>query len=67
MSSAVKSQFPVPLLLTPQKSADLLGIGRTRLLQLAKEGKIKVRRDGNRRYFITASLLQYVASLEERA
>ena len=67
MSPVRNQTLPVPVLLTPQKTADLIGIGRTRLLALAREGKVKVRRDGDRRYFVTASVLAYIGTMDDRA
>jgi hypothetical protein len=64
--SAVKSQsFPVPVFLTPQKAADFIGIGRTRLLALLKAGKVKAKLDNGRRYFVTASLVAHIATLQD--
>jgi hypothetical protein len=59
----------VPVLMSPRAAEDFLGIGRTRLLKLAREGKLQVRRDvdNGRRYFVTESLIEYVRTMEERA
>jgi predicted site-specific integrase-resolvase len=64
--SAVRTQtLPVPLLLTPQKAADFVGIGRTSLLALLKAGKVKAKLDNGRRYFVTASLVAHIATLQD--
>lgn len=64
--SAVRTQsFPVPILLTPQKAADLLGVGRTSLLALLKAKKLKAKKIGDRYYFVTASLVEYEAGLPD--
>ena len=63
---AVKIQsFPVPMLLTPQKAADHLGIGRTRLRALLKAKQVRAKLIEGRRYFITASLLEYLTTLAD--
>lgn len=51
------------LLLSPQRAADFLGIGRTKLLGLAKAKRIKTRRMDDRTYFVRASLVEYAESL----
>ena len=55
----------MPALLTPQKAADFLGIGRTKLLALARAGRIKAKRLDGRLYFLTASLQQFLAGLDD--
>jgi hypothetical protein len=52
-------------LLTPQKAADFIGIGRTRLLALLKAKRVRAKLENGRHYFLTASLLAYVATLED--
>jgi len=54
-----------PLTLSPQKAADYLGVGRTKLLALAKAGRIKTKRLDGRLYFTTASLRAFLASLPD--
>lgn len=54
------------LLLSPQRAADFLGIGRTKLLALAKAKKIKAVREDERTYFVRASLVAYQESLPPR-
>jgi hypothetical protein len=49
-----------PLSLTPQKAADFLGVGRTKLLALARAGKIKAKDIDGRYYFVTASLQKFL-------
>ena len=64
--SPVRTQtLPVPLYLTPQKASDFVGIGRTRLLALLKARKVKAKLDKGRRYFDTASLIEYLATLAD--
>ena len=50
-------------LLSPQKAADYLGIGRTKLLTLAKAKRIETKRLDGRTYFVVASLDQFLKSL----
>jgi hypothetical protein len=50
------------LLLTPQKTCDYLGIGRTKLLALGRAGRIKAKEIDGRYYFITASLQKFLDS-----
>ncbi|HEY5066327.1 MAG TPA: helix-turn-helix domain-containing protein [Xanthobacteraceae bacterium] len=52
-------------LLTPQKAADFLGIGRTKLLALAKAGRLKAKRLDGRIYFVVASLQRFLDSLAD--
>ena len=54
------------LLLSPQRAADYLGIGRTKLLALAKAKRIEAVREGERSYFVRASLIAYQKSLLPR-
>jgi hypothetical protein len=54
------------LLLSPQRAADFLGIGRTKLLALAKARRVKAVREGERTYFVRASLVEYQDSLPPR-
>ena len=64
--SAVRTQsLPVPLLLTPQKAADFIGIGRTSLLALLKARRVRAKLIDGRRYFLTASLVEYLATLAD--
>jgi hypothetical protein len=64
--TAVKTQtIPVPLLLTAQKAADLIGFERSTLRALLKAGKIKAKVRDGRRYFFTHTLLAYIASLPD--
>ena len=64
--SAVRTQtFPVPLLLTPQKAADFVGIGRTSLLALLKAKRVRAKLIDGRRYFLTASLVAHIATLQD--
>jgi hypothetical protein len=64
--SKVKTQtIPVPVLLTAQKAADFIGFERSTLRKLLKAGKIKARLDNGRRYFVTASLVEYIESLPD--
>ncbi len=46
----------MPALLPPQKAADFLGIGRTKLLALWRAGRLKAKRLDGRTYFVVASL-----------
>ena len=48
-----------------QKAADFIGIGRTRLLALLKERRVKAKVDKGRRYFVTASLVEYLTTLAD--
>lgn len=59
--------FPVPILLSPQRAADMLGIGRTSLLTLLREKKIKAKVFKGRHYFTTVSLLEYLKTLADAA
>jgi hypothetical protein len=52
-----------PLLLTPQKAQDFLGIGRTKLLALAAAKRIKAKEPDGRYYFVTAALQKFSDSL----
>jgi hypothetical protein len=61
----VEKLAAVPALLTPQKAADFIGIGRTRLLALLKAKRVRAKLENGRHYFLTASLLAYVATLED--
>ena len=64
--SAVKIQsLPVPVLLTPQKAADFIGFERSTLRKLLKAKKIEAKLKDGRRYFLTASLVRYVATLAD--
>lgn len=54
------------LLLSPSRAADYLGIGRTKLLGLAKAKKIKTKRIDDRTFFVRASLVEYAESLTDR-
>jgi hypothetical protein len=54
------------LLLSPSRAADFLGIGRTKLLALAKARRVKAVREGERIYFVRASLIEYQESLPPR-
>jgi len=67
MSVAVRTEklAVIPALLTPQKAADFIGIGRTRLLALLKAKRVRAKLENGRRYFVTASLLEYVATLAD--
>jgi len=73
MSSAVKfasfpgvpQPFPIPTLLTAQKAADFIGFERSTLRKLLRAGKIKAKFKDGRRYFVTLSLVEYVATLAD--
>ena len=54
-----------PLLLSPQKAADFLGVGRTKLLALASAGRIKAKEVDGRYYFVAASLQKFSDSLPD--
>ncbi len=64
MSAVRIESIPTPILLSPQRAEDFLGIGRTKLIALAKARKIESVRSGRHRYFTHASLLKYVAGME---
>jgi excisionase family DNA binding protein len=55
----------MPALLTPQKAADYLGIGRTKLLALAAAKRIKAKELDGRYYFLVASLQKFLDSLPD--
>jgi hypothetical protein len=61
----VEKLAAVPALLTPQKAADFIGIGRTRLLALLKAKRVRAKLIEGRRYFLTASLMEYLATLQD--
>jgi excisionase family DNA binding protein len=52
-----------PLTLSPKKAAAYLGIGRTKLLELIKAGRIEARKLDGRIRVTTASLDAFHASL----
>ncbi len=54
---------PKPLTLSPKKAAAYLGIGRTKLLELIKAGRIEARKLDGRIRVTTASLDAFHASL----
>jgi hypothetical protein len=64
MSSRPKAP-PSPLTLTPQKAEDFLGVGRTKLLALARAGRIKAKELDGRYYFLTASLQKFLDALPD--
>jgi len=55
----------IPVFQTPQQAAEFLGVARSHLRKLHKAGKIRAKREGDRRRFVTASLLAYAESLPD--
>jgi hypothetical protein len=62
---AVAMRTTSPLLLTPQKAQDRIGVGRTKLLALGRAGRIKTKELDGRYYFVTASLDKFAESLPD--
>jgi hypothetical protein len=48
--------------MSPAKAAAFLGVGRTKLLALARAGRIKTKELDGRYYFVTASLQRFLDS-----
>jgi excisionase family DNA binding protein len=57
------SESPV-VLLTPEQAADALGIGRWKLYDLLRQGRLRSIRIGSCRRISTAALLEFVTELE---
>ncbi|GAA3077309.1 helix-turn-helix domain-containing protein [Streptosporangium carneum] len=54
-----------PVLLRPEKAAELLGIGRTTVYALMRSGALRSVRVGTLRRIPSAALAEFVAHLEE--
>ncbi|MBG0827630.1 helix-turn-helix domain-containing protein [Planomonospora sp. ID67723] len=54
-----------PLLLRPEKAAELLGIGRTKVYALMRSGALRSVRVGGLRRIPRAALIEFVTHLEE--
>ena len=52
----------LPLAVSPDAAADLIGIGRTKLYELLDVGRIPSIKVGRRRLIATAALEQFLAS-----
>ncbi|MEK6206944.1 MAG: helix-turn-helix domain-containing protein [Chloroflexota bacterium] len=64
---AVRQREPprvAPLLLKPEEAADALGIGRTRVYQLMREGELRSLKIGKSRRIPVAALEAFVGQLE---
>jgi excisionase family DNA binding protein len=57
------SDTTIPLTLSPKKAAARLGVGRTKLLELVKAGRIEARKLDGRIRITTASVDAFHASL----
>jgi excisionase family DNA binding protein len=57
------SESPV-VLLTPEQAAEALGIGRWKLYDLLRQGRLRSIRIGSCRRISTAALLEFVTELE---
>ena len=53
--------------LTVEEAADVSSIGRTRLYQAIKEGRLKARKDGRRTVIVVDDLKVFLLSLPEAA
>lgn len=48
-----------PLLVSPEKTAQLLGLGRTKVFELIASGRLASKREGTRRLVSVASIHAY--------
>jgi excisionase family DNA binding protein len=55
------------LLLTPEEAANALGIGRSKVYQLMRDGKVRSLRIGTCRRIPATALSELVAGLEDEA
>jgi len=55
------------LLLTPEEAANALGIGRSKVYQLMRDGKVRSLRIGTCRRIPAAALPELIAGLEDEA
>ncbi len=62
--SATNADSNVVVLLTPEQAADALGIGRWKLYDLLRRGKLRSLRIGSCRRISTAARAEFVARLE---
>ena len=56
-----------PILLTPTEAATALGIGRSKLYELLREGRLRSIRIGTCRRVPSAALDEFVVAASERA
>ncbi len=55
------------LLYRPKEAAQLLGIGRDKLYDLMRSGRLRSVKDGRARFITANALTEYVAMLEAEA
>jgi len=55
------------LLLTPEEAANALGIGRSKIYQLLRDGKVRSLRIGTCRRIPAAALPELIADMEDEA
>ena len=55
------------LLYRPKEAAQLLGIGRDKLYDLMRSGRLHAVKDGRARFITASALAEYVAMLEAEA
>lgn len=55
---------PTVVLLTPEQAAEALGIGRWKLYDLLRQGRLRSLRIGSCRRISTAALAEFVSELE---
>jgi excisionase family DNA binding protein len=55
------------LLYRPKEAAQMLGIGRDKLYDLMRSGRLRSVKDGRARFITTKALTEYVAMLEAEA
>lgn len=59
-----RREAPAVVLLTPEEAAEALGIGRWKLYDLLREGRLRSVRIGSCRRISATALAEFVAALE---
>ncbi len=67
MASPPSSLVPVTLLLTPEKAAGALRVGRSKVYELMRSGALRSVKTGGSRRISASTLTEFVAALERDA